>query len=64
MSNSQIRSSSTKRRRILDELAEISAVNSIQYDESENLEPPHEIQNINDILVPESDTLHEGTMIF
>lgn len=62
MSKSQIRSSSTKRRRILNELAEIIAVNSIEY---ESLQTPHETCHINDILViEESDTLHEGTIIF
>jgi len=64
MNKSQIRSSSTKRRRILNELAEISAVNSIEY-ESESLQTPHETSNINDIpVIEESDTLHEGTIIF
>lgn len=64
MSKSQIRSSSTKRRRILTELAEISAVNSIEY-ESESLQTPHETRDTNNILVvQESDTLYEGTIIF
>jgi len=64
MRNSQIRSSSTKRRRILDELAEISAVNSIEY-ESESLQLTHENRDINDIpVVQESVTLHKGIIIF
>jgi len=61
MSKSQIRSSSTKRRRILNELAEISAINSVEY-ESESLQTPHEVNDIP--VVQESDTSHEGTIIF
>lgn len=64
MSKSQIRSSSTKRRRILNELAEISAINSVEY-ESESLQTPHETHEVNDIpVVQESDTSYEGTIIF
>lgn len=61
MSNSQRRSTSTKRRRILDELAEIqiSAVNSV---ESECLQPLRETRDVINPVVQEPDKFHEGTI--
>lgn len=63
MSNSQRQSISTKRRRFLNELSEIRAINSIESDSLQPLQETHRIdQNIPVVqsISIESDDLHEG----